>query len=43
MAELKTKMPYSDISAFEKDPQFEKIGDLFTVDLIVKYVASKVG
>lgn len=42
LATLREKMPYSDISGFEKNPSFEQIGDLFTVDLIVKYVASKV-
>jgi acyl carrier protein len=42
LATLREKMPYSDLSAFEKDPSFERIGDLFTVDLIVKYVTSKV-
>ncbi len=42
LATLREKMPYSDISAFEKNPSFEHIGDLFTVDLIVKYVAAKV-
>ena len=42
LATLREKMPYSDISGFEKNPSFERIGDLFTVDLIVKYVASKV-
>jgi hypothetical protein len=34
-------MPYADITAFEKNPQFDKIGDLFTVDLITKFVQSK--
>ena len=42
LAELREKMPFADLAAFEKDPSFEKIGDLFTVDLITKYVASKV-
>jgi acyl carrier protein len=41
--ELKTRMPYADLATFEKDPQFENIGDLFTVDLIVRYVKSKLG
>ena len=41
--ELKTRMPYADLATFEKNPQFENIGDLFTVDLIVRYVKSKVG
>lgn len=39
--ELRAKMPYSDITTFEKNPQFDKIGDLFTVDLITKFVQSK--
>lgn len=43
LSELKTRMPYADMAAFEKDPQFENIGDLFTVDLIVRYVKSKLG
>jgi len=41
LAELREKMPYADITAFEKNPQFDKIGDLFTVDLITKYIGSK--
>jgi len=41
LAELRAKMPYADIAAFEKNPQFDKIGDLFTVDLITKFVQSK--
>ncbi len=42
LAELRAKMPYADIAAYEKNPQFEKIGDLFTVELITKFVHSKV-
>ena len=42
IAELKAKMPYADLKAFLADPQFERIGDLFTVDLITRYVQSKV-
>lgn len=42
LSELKEKMPYADLSKFVADPQFDKIGDLFTVELIVKYVQSKV-
>jgi acyl carrier protein len=41
LSELKEKMPFADLATFEKDPKFDKIGDLFTVDLIVKYIASK--
>ena len=41
LSELKEKMPFADLAAYEKDPKFDRIGDLFTVDLIVKYIASK--
>ena len=40
--ELETKMPYADLSDFKKDPELTKIGDLFTVELIAKYIAGKV-
>ena len=42
--ELKTKLHYADpatLAAFVKDPKIDGIGDLFTVDLIVRFVASK--
>jgi acyl carrier protein len=42
LSELKTRMPYADLGTFETDPRFERIGDVFTVDLIVRYIASKV-
>ena len=34
-------MPYADFSAFEKDPRMEKMEDLFTVELIVRYLETK--
>lgn len=43
LAELKARMPHSDFSEFEKDPQVDKMQSLFTVDAIVNYVATKVG
>jgi acyl carrier protein len=43
LEELKRRMPYADLTKFVADPQFDKIGDLFTVDLIVRYVQSKLG
>jgi acyl carrier protein len=39
--ELKTRMPYADLSNFAKNPEVDKIGDLYTVDMLVHYVASK--
>jgi len=42
LAELKQKMPHTDISSFANDPDINKLGDLFTVGMIVNYVESKV-
>src|SRR6201993_5079625 len=39
--ELRTRMPYADLTAFAADPDVEKIGDLYTVDMLVQYVQSK--
>ena len=41
IALLKEKMPHSDLSDFEKDPQIEKMSRLFTVDAIVNFVENK--
>jgi len=34
-------MPHTDITAFESDPDINKLADLFTVNAIVNYVESK--
>lgn len=39
--ELKTRMPYADLSEFVSNPEVDKIGDLYTVDMLVHYVSSK--
>ena len=39
--ELKSKMPYADLTEFSKNPDVEKMGDLYTVDMLVHYVSSK--
>ncbi len=41
LTELRNKMPYIDLAEFEKDPDINKLGDLFTVDIIVSYIDSK--
>ena len=41
LAELRAKMPYADLSEFEKNLTLVGIGDLFTVNLIVSYIESK--
>ena len=43
LAELKARVPFADLSDFEKDPVLSHIGDLFTVDLIARFIQAKVG
>lgn len=43
LKELQERMPYADLSEFQKDPRLEKMEDLFTVDLIVRYLERKLG
>ena len=42
LAELKDRMPHTDLTEFEKDPNVNNIADLFTVDAIVNFVENKV-
>ncbi|HDS83644.1 MAG TPA: acyl carrier protein [Phycisphaerales bacterium] len=42
LAELRAKMPHTDLSEFEADPDVNKIADLFTVQAIVNFIESKV-
>ena len=42
LAELRDKMPHTDLSGFETDPDVNKIADLFTVQAIVNFVEGKV-
>ena len=39
--ELRARMPYADLSEFEADPEVNHIGDLFTVDMITRYIQTK--
>jgi len=41
LAELRDKMPHTDLTEFEKDPDINKMGDLFTVNAIVNCVENK--
>jgi len=41
LAELRRRMPYADLSALERDRRLGAIADLFTVDLVTRYVAWK--
>ena len=41
LGELKARLPYADLTEFAADPQVEKIGVLYTVEMLIQYVQSK--
>jgi len=41
LEELRKRMPFADLSSFEQNPDFAGLGDLFTVDLITRYIQTK--
>ncbi len=41
LTELRNKIPHTDITAFENDPDINKLGNLFTVNAIVNYIEGK--
>jgi acyl carrier protein len=43
LAELRARMPFADLASFERDPQVKNIGDLFTVEMIARYIQGKLG
>jgi acyl carrier protein len=43
MGELRSRMPYADLDGFDHDRRLNAVSDLFTVDLVTRYVAWKVG
>ena len=42
IAELTTRMPHVDLSEFAQDPDVGKVGEIFTVDAVVKFVEAKI-
>lgn len=42
MTELKSRMPWADLSKFEKNPRVQDFGNLLTVGDLCNYVGSKV-
>lgn len=42
LAQLKARMPHADFSEFEKNPDINKMAELFKVQTIVNYVKTKV-
>jgi acyl carrier protein len=43
MGELRLRMPYADLAAFENDRRLTAVSDLFTVGLLSRYIAWKLG
>src|SRR5437773_2717130 len=43
MGELRSRMPYADLSALDQDRRLTAVPDLFTVGLVVRYVEWKLG
>jgi len=41
ISELRARMPFADLSDFEKNPEVGHISDLFTVELITRYIEGK--
>ena len=43
LAELRSRMPFADLSKFEQSPEVSGISDLFTVEMITRYIQGKLG
>ena len=41
IAELRSRMPFADLSKFEQNPELTGISDLFTVEMITRYIQGK--
>src|SRR5262249_46650310 len=41
LAELRARMPFADLAQFEQNPEMSHLSDLFTVDLITRYIQGK--
>ena len=41
--EIKQRMPYADLAEFSANPEVDKLFDLYTVDMLVQYVSTKLG
>jgi acyl carrier protein len=41
LAELQARLPFADLSKFEEDPRASAVPDLFTVDMMARYIQSK--
>ncbi len=43
MAALKERLPHADFSKLDANPDVNKVGEIFTVDALVKFVERKLG
>jgi acyl carrier protein len=41
IAALKQRLPHADFAALERDPRVSRVGDIFTVDSVVRFVERK--
>jgi len=41
LSELRVRMPYAELGDFMKNPELSHLGDIFTVDLLTRYIESK--
>ncbi len=41
LEELRARVPYLDVDAFSRDPQVSRMGDFFTVQMIVSYMKDR--
>ena len=41
LKELHERMPYANLAEFDKNPELSHLGDIFTVDLISRYIQTK--
>src|ERR1700682_5400483 len=41
LAELRARMPFANLQRFEENPELSHLSDLFTVDLIARYIQGK--
>jgi acyl carrier protein len=39
--ELRTKLPYLDVDTFSRDPQIARLGDFFTVKMVLDYLSDR--
>ncbi len=43
IAELTKRMPHANVAKFAEDPKVENLNNLFTVDMIVNFLVTKLG